>query len=148
MQRWRVSYFLWPSSSWKLTYGAPDSPDAIVSEPSLSILVNKPWGTYEVIKEGRGFLVKYIVIKPGEAISLQRHRHRAEHWIVVVGDGLVTCGNCTFPVSQGGTAFIPSQAVHRMENVGESNLEFVEIQMGSLLSEDDIERIADNYDRL
>ncbi len=108
----------------------------------------RPWGWYDNIDVGEGFKVKRIQVNAGASLSLQRHRHRAEHWIVVNGLAEVTCGDKTFLLRQGESTFIPLGATHRLHNPGGAGLEIVEIQTGSYLGEDDIERLEDIYGRV
>jgi mannose-1-phosphate guanylyltransferase/mannose-6-phosphate isomerase len=107
----------------------------------------RPWGYYEVVAGGPGYQVKRIVVDPGARLSLQSHRHRAEHWIVVQGTADVTVGSDIRPVPTGKSVFIPQGAVHRLGNSGETAVTIIEIQLGSYLGEDDIERYEDDYGR-
>jgi mannose-6-phosphate isomerase len=108
---------------------------------------DRPWGYYLVLLEDAGYKVKQFVVKPGSRLSLQRHRHRAEHWQVVRGEGVVTLGKETVRLSPGGSIDIPLGALHRVESVGEENLVVIEVQRGEYLGEDDIERFEDDYGR-
>ena len=110
--------------------------------------VHRPWGSYDRIDEGAGFQVKHITVKPGASLSLQRHRHRAEHWIVVSGIALVTCDDKQLLLSENQSTYIPVASVHRLTNPGELPLELIEVQSGSYLGEDDIERLDDVYGRI
>ena len=110
-------------------------------------LVHRPWGRYEVLHGGDGFKVKRIVVNPGHRLSLQSHRRRAEHWIVVRGAARVTRGDETFRVVENESTYIPPGTRHRLENPGESPLELVEVQTGRYLGEDDIVRHDDVYGR-
>ena len=107
----------------------------------------RPWGAFEAIDRGPGHQVKRITVKPGAALSLQYHHHRAEHWIVVRGTARVTCGDRSFVLHQNESTFIPMGAVHRLENPGKIPLEIIEVQSGAYLGEDDIVRIEDVYGR-
>ena len=109
--------------------------------------VYRPWGSYEGIDSGHRFQVKRLTITPSEAISLQLHQHRAEHWIVVKGIAKVTRGEEIFMLTENQSTFIPIGMKHRVENVGETPLEIIEVQTGSYLGEDDIVRFEDRYDR-
>jgi mannose-1-phosphate guanylyltransferase/mannose-6-phosphate isomerase len=109
--------------------------------------VHRPWGWYDGIDTGERFQVKRIVVKPGAALSLQMHHHRAEHWIVVRGTARVTKDAETFLVSENQSTFIPLGTRHRLENPGKLPLEMVEVQSGSYLGEDDIVRFEDTYGR-
>ena len=109
--------------------------------------VHRPWGYYESIDMGERFQVKRIVVIPGGMLSLQKHRHRAEHWVVVRGTAEVTIGDQVRAVHENESVFIPIGSVHRMANRGKIPLELIEVQTGSYLGEDDIERIEDIYKR-
>ena len=110
-------------------------------------MVYRPWGYYDSIDKGNGFHVKRILVNPGAKISLQKHEHRAEHWVVVKGIAQVTCGTETFKLIENQSTYIPLGEVHRLENIGSIPLEIIEIQTGDYLAEDDITRIEDEYDR-
>jgi mannose-1-phosphate guanylyltransferase/mannose-6-phosphate isomerase len=109
--------------------------------------VNRPWGAYEGIDAGDGFQVKRITVNPGASLSLQRHRQRAEHWVVVRGKARVVCDEDVLTRTANQSVYIPIGAVHRLENPGEELLEIIEVQTGSYLGEDDIERLEDRYGR-
>jgi mannose-1-phosphate guanylyltransferase/mannose-6-phosphate isomerase len=109
--------------------------------------VNRPWGAYEGLDAGDGFLVKRITVNPGASLSLQRHQHRAEHWIVVRGVADITCENVVQTLEANQSFYIPIGDKHRLSNPGDELLEIIEVQTGELLSEDDIERFDDVYGR-
>ena len=109
--------------------------------------VFRPWGWYDGVDAGERFQVKRIVVKPGAALSLQMHHHRAEHWIVVRGTAQVTRGDTSYLVSENESTFIPLGTRHRLENPGCVPLEMIEVQSGSYLGEDDIVRFEDVYGR-
>lgn len=109
--------------------------------------VYRPWGYYESVDAGAGYQVKRIVVNPGQALSLQRHRRRAEHWIVVAGTARVTCDDKVFDLGANQSTFIPLGAKHRLENPGAAPLQLIEVQSGDYLGEDDIERFEDRYQR-
>lgn len=109
--------------------------------------VARPWGWYDSIDRGERFQVKRIGVKPGASLSLQKHHHRAEHWVVVKGTALVTRGKDTFLVSENESTFIRLGEIHRLHNPGKVELEMIEIQSGSYLGEDDIVRFDDAYGR-
>lgn len=109
--------------------------------------VQRPWGWYDRIDRGERFQVKRIGVKPGASLSLQKHHHRAEHWVVVQGTAEVTRGAETFLLSENQSTFIPIGDLHRLTNPGKVELEIIEIQSGSYLEEDDIVRIVDLYGR-
>jgi mannose-1-phosphate guanylyltransferase/mannose-6-phosphate isomerase len=116
-------------------------------EAEIHTKVYRPWGNYESIDSAERFQVKRITVKPGERLSLQKHHHRAEHWIVVKGTALVTCGEKEFLLSENESTYIPIGEVHRLENPGKIALELIEVQSGTYLGEDDIERFDDKYGR-
>ncbi len=116
-------------------------------EASLHQRVNRPWGDYEGIDVGERFQVKRITVKPGASLSLQKHHHRAEHWIVVTGTAKVTCGETVMILTENQSTYIPLGEVHRLENPGKISLEIIEVQSGSYLGEDDIVRFEDSYGR-
>jgi mannose-1-phosphate guanylyltransferase/mannose-6-phosphate isomerase len=109
--------------------------------------VHRPWGYYESIDMGERFQVKRIVVIPGGILSLQKHRHRSEHWIVVRGTAEVTIGEQVRAVHENESVYIPIGSVHRMANKGKISLELIEVQTGSYFGEDDIERLEDVYKR-
>lgn len=109
--------------------------------------VYRPWGKYDSIDLGDRYQVKRITVKPGARLSLQKHHHRAEHWIVVSGTASVTKGNETFLVTENQSTYIPLGEIHCLENPGKVELELIEIQSGSYLGEDDIVRLEDQYGR-
>jgi len=109
--------------------------------------VARPWGAYTVLLEAPQFKIKRIEVSPGQALSLQRHKRRSEHWVVVQGTARVTCGSETFDVARDESTFVPAGTLHRLENAGESPLVVVEVQLGDYLGEDDIERFDDRYGR-
>ncbi|HEX7018452.1 MAG TPA: mannose-1-phosphate guanylyltransferase/mannose-6-phosphate isomerase [Gemmatimonadaceae bacterium] len=109
--------------------------------------VYRPWGWYEGVDAGDRFQVKRLMVKPGAALSLQMHHHRAEHWVVVKGTARVTRGDEVFMLTENQSTFIPIGARHRLENPGTIPLELVEVQSGSYLGEDDIVRFEDRYNR-
>ncbi|WLQ15475.1 mannose-1-phosphate guanylyltransferase/mannose-6-phosphate isomerase [Hahella aquimaris] len=109
--------------------------------------VHRPWGTYEGIAISDRFQVKRIVVNPGGTLSLQKHHHRAEHWVVVKGTASVTRGDEVMLLSEDQSTYIPLGVVHRLENPGVIPLELIEVQTGSYLGEDDIVRFEDTYGR-
>ena len=109
--------------------------------------VHRPWGTYDTVDAGDRFIVKRIVVKPGETLSLQMHHHRAEHWIVVKGTANVTRGDEVFLLSENESTYISIGQKHRLENPGNIPLEIIEVQSGAYLDEDDIVRFEDVYNR-
>jgi mannose-1-phosphate guanylyltransferase/mannose-6-phosphate isomerase len=109
--------------------------------------VVRPWGSYETISQGPGFQVKHIVVHPGQALSLQLHDQRSEHWVVVRGSAEVTVGETVSVLKENESTFIPVGTKHRLANTGEVPLELIEVQCGEYLGEDDIIRFDDRYGR-
>jgi mannose-1-phosphate guanylyltransferase/mannose-6-phosphate isomerase len=109
--------------------------------------VHRPWGSYQSVDDGERHQVKRIIVKPGQRLSLQKHYHRSEHWIVVRGAARVTVNDLVKTVHENESIYIPMGAVHRLENPGKITLELIEVQTGSYLGEDDIIRIEDDYRR-
>lgn len=116
-------------------------------EINAHLTVRRPWGSYTRLREMEGFQVKRIVVKPGAILSLQKHYHRSEHWVVVKGTGRITNGDDVFELTHSGHTYIPAGTVHRLENPGSVDLEIIEIQLGEYLGEDDIVRLEDRYGR-
>ncbi|WP_085813655.1 phosphomannose isomerase type II C-terminal cupin domain [Geoanaerobacter pelophilus] len=108
----------------------------------------RPWGTYTVLDENSGYKIKRIEVLPGQRLSLQKHHHRSEHWIVVSGTAKVTCGDSVRIVNINESTFIPIGASHRLENPGVIPLIIIEVQSGEYLGEDDIVRFQDDYQRV
>jgi len=117
------------------------------SQAVLHREVHRPWGSYDSVDNGGRHQVKRIKVKPGAALSLQMHHHRAEHWIVVSGTAKVTRGDETLLLSENESTYIPLGVKHRLENPGKVPLELIEVQSGSYLGEDDIVRFEDVYGR-
>ncbi len=109
--------------------------------------VHRPWGTYTVLEEGEGFKIKRIVVRPGASLSLQRHRYRSEHWVVVSGEVIVTNDGREIFIAKNESAYISAGAPHRLSNPGDADCVMIEVQVGSYVGEDDIERIEDVYGR-
>ena len=118
------------------------------SEQNLHRQVHRPWGWYDSIDSGSRFQVKRIMVKPGASLSLQKHHHRAEHWIVVTGTAEVTNGDQVLLLTENQSTYIPVGQVHRLANPGKVPLEIIEVQSGSYLGEDDIVRFEDTYGRV
>jgi mannose-6-phosphate isomerase len=108
---------------------------------------DRPWGYYEVVDADTSFQVKRICVRPGQRLSYQRHEHRSEHWYVVSGVGLVTLDGAERSVLPGDTVDIPIGAAHRAANPGAHDFVFIEVQRGAYFGEDDIVRLADDYER-
>jgi mannose-1-phosphate guanylyltransferase/mannose-6-phosphate isomerase len=117
------------------------------SEPDQHIVGYRPWGNYRTVDAGDRFQVKRITVKPGGQLSLQKHYHRAEHWVVVHGTALVQRGEDRMLVRENESVYIPIGTEHRLENPGKVPLQLIEVQSGAYLGEDDIVRLADNYGR-
>ena len=109
--------------------------------------VEKPWGSYETIYSDENTQVKIIVISPNQRPSYQYHFKRTETWVVVKGVGTLTLDDVVSLVKKGDVLFIPKEAKHRIQNTGNENLIFVEVQMGEYFGEDDIVRVSDDYSR-
>jgi mannose-6-phosphate isomerase-like protein (cupin superfamily) len=107
----------------------------------------RPWGDWTVLDAGPGYAVKRIRVRPEGVLSLQRHRHRAEQWIIVAGTARVTRGDATFDLTPGQATRIGLGEVHSIANPGADEMVFIEVQTGEVLSEDDIERLQDRYGR-
>ena len=121
--------------------------DEARSEYQIHRRVSRPWGSYEGLCEDTRFQVKRIIVKPGAALSLQMHHHRAEHWVVVKGTARVTRGEEILLLSENESTYIPIGTKHRLENPGKVDLEIIEVQSGTYLGEDDIVRYDDVYGR-
>lgn len=117
------------------------------SEHDLHRVVRRPWGSYDSLESGDRFQVKRIVVKPGAALSLQMHHHRAEHWIVVKGVAEVTCDDKVFLLAENQSTYLPLGSRHRLRNPGKLPVELIEVQSGAYLGEDDIVRFDDVYGR-
>jgi mannose-1-phosphate guanylyltransferase/mannose-6-phosphate isomerase len=117
------------------------------SEPALHREVFRPWGSYDSIDAGPRFQVKRLTVKPGAKLSLQKHAHRAEHWVVVKGKARITRDQEVFDLGENESTYIPIGAVHRIENPGTEPVQIIEVQSGGYLGEDDIVRLDDTYGR-
>ena len=109
--------------------------------------VHRPWGTYTVLEEGKGFKIKRIEVKPGASLSLQMHRHRSEHWVVVEGSAKVVNGEGEMLLDMNESTYIPAGQKHRLANPGDVSCVMIEVQSGSYVGEDDIVRFEDSYGR-
>ena len=116
--------------------------------PNIHVTAHRPWGTYTILDESNGYKVKRIVVKPGKRLSLQKHYHRSEHWIVVSGAAVVTRGTEEYSVRANESTYIPMGEVHRLENVGKIALVMIEAQVGEYVGEDDIVRLEDDFKRI
>ncbi|MBR9701861.1 adenylyltransferase/cytidyltransferase family protein [Candidatus Pacearchaeota archaeon] len=115
---------------------------------SRATKVERAWGSYTVLEEGPSYKIKIIEVKSGNRLSLQKHMHRSEHWIVVSGTAEVTNGNEEIIVNVNESTYIPKNTLHRLENPGKIPLQIIEVQNGEYLEEDDIERFDDDYGRV
>ena len=107
----------------------------------------RPWGRWTVLATGNGYAVKEIEVNPGEILSLQSHDHRDEHWVILAGTACVTIDGQETIHKANGTAYIPVGAKHRIANIGDDQMRFIEVQTGAILTEDDIHRYEDRYGR-
>lgn len=117
-----------------------------VPEPPPGLRCLRPWGWYEVLAVGEGYQVKRLHLEPNQRFSLQRHQQRSEQWLVLAGQGVVQLGEDSLTVQLGQLLAVPVACVHRA-SAGPEGLEILEVQRGSVLREDDIERLEDDYGR-
>ena len=110
--------------------------------------MKRPWGSFENLEEGEFYKVKKLVVWPGKRLSLQRHKYRSEHWVIVKGKAKVIIEDKEFTLERGKHVFINVGELHRLENPGKDVLEVIEVQIGSYLGEEDIERLADDCGRV
>ena len=120
---------------------------AAADRPAPGPFHQRPWGGYQVLEEGAEYKVKRLVVEPGHRLSLQRHRHRAEYWVVVAGTPRVVVGRRTRRLRPRGTVTVPRGAWHRIANPGPTATVIIEVQQGAYLGEDDIIRREDDYGR-
>ena len=114
----------------------------------MNSIIQKPWGTYQILEKQKNYLIKIIIVQPGEKLSLQSHEHRSEHWTIVEGVANITINDSKKILNSNESIFIPVKAKHRIENNQNNVLKIIEIQYGSNLSEDDIIRYEDIYNRV
>ena len=114
----------------------------------MKSIVNKPWGSYQIIDQGKNFVVKNIVVKPNCKLSLQRHEHRSEHWIIVEGRAEVNINGNIATLETNQSTYIPSKTKHRLANNHDKNLIIIEVWYGEILNEEDITRYEDIYNRV
>ncbi len=119
-----------------------------IAKKSKSDFVERFWGGYICIENGDGYQVKRLTLKPGKRISLQKHLHRSEHWIVVSGVAKVTLGDERIILRKNESTYVAVGVVHRLENIGKIPLEIIEVQNGEYLGEDDCERLEDDFGRV
>ena len=115
--------------------------------PDAHTTGHRPWGTYTILDENNGYKIKRIEVKPGKRLSLQKHYHRNEHWVVLSGSATVTVGEKTFAVNPNESTYIKAGEIHRLENRGKLPLVIIEVQVGEYTGEDDIVRLEDDYKR-
>lgn len=113
----------------------------------MNNVIYRPWGSYECIEQKKGYKVKKIIVNSMKRLSLQKHLHRSEHWVVVIGEALVTKGSETFILKENQSTYIPLGVTHRLENQTDKPLELIEVQTGELLDEAGTIRIEDDFDR-
>ncbi len=118
------------------------------SEVDVHQKIHRPWGWFDTIEEGPNFKVKRIQVKPQASLSLQKHQHRSEHWVVIKGEATITCEGKTSILNVNESTFIPQDKLHRLSNFTDDVLEIIEVQSGSYVGEDDIERVSDTYGRV
>lgn len=118
-----------------------------IFQNNINTKIKRPWGSYTVLSEGNGFKVKLVEVSPKKRLSLQRHKHRSEHWVVVEGNAKVGRGKTTYYLIANESIYIPKMEIHRLENQGRSSLKIIEVQCGKILNENDIERLRDDFGR-
>ncbi|MGA2516615.1 MAG: mannose-1-phosphate guanylyltransferase/mannose-6-phosphate isomerase [Thermodesulfobacteriota bacterium] len=116
-------------------------------EASEHVTTYRPWGSYTILQQGPRYKIKHVVVNPGEKLSLQKHSHRSEHWVVVKGTAKIVIGDKEIFVHENESAYVPQSTLHRLENEGKIPVEIIEVQNGEYLEEDDIERFSDDYGR-
>ena len=114
----------------------------------MSEIATRPWGRYEVLDEQETHKIKRIGVNPGQQLSYQRHKFRAEHWFFITGQGLAIVEGHEISVTSGSTVDIAIQQLHRIRNTGNVELIFIEVQTGTYFGEDDIERVEDDFGRV
>ena len=114
----------------------------------MKSVIEKPWGSYQVLEEGSNYTVKKIIVNSGGQLSLQSHQHRSEHWIIAKGEAVVTINDEIKIFKENETLFIPKRSKHRLVNKAETKLIIIELWYGDILDENDIERFEDIYERI
>jgi mannose-1-phosphate guanylyltransferase len=114
---------------------------------NIHLTAHRPWGTYTILEDTPGYKIKRIMVKPGKRLSLQKHLHRNEHWIVVSGTATVTVGEKTFSIHPNESTYIKAGELHRLANLGKIPLTIIEAQVGEYTGEDDIVRYEDDFNR-
>ncbi|MBX2862180.1 MAG: phosphomannose isomerase type II C-terminal cupin domain [Leptolyngbyaceae cyanobacterium MAG.088] len=126
----------------------PENKETVTTAKETSPMFDtRPWGSFTVLEEGKGYKIKRIEVKPGHRLSLQMHHHRSEHWIVVSGTAKVVCGDKEILLCTNQSTYVPACTAHRLENSGVIPLILIEVQNGEYLGEDDIIRYQDDYAR-
>lgn len=120
----------------------------ITTEEYLRLTDHRPWGSFTILADEPDHKVKRLLVKPGQRLSLQRHKHRREHWLVVSGTAMVTRNDEMFELQPGDSIDIALGDIHRVQNDGKEDMVFIEVQLGDYFGEDDIERFEDDYGRL
>jgi len=118
-----------------------------LSENDHSRFDRRPWGSYTVLEEGLNSKVKRIEVLPGKRLSYQKHSKRSEHWFLIQGTGRITLNDEDLTLGAGRSIDVPVGAAHRIENIGDDVLAFIEVQLGPYLGEDDIVRLQDDFGR-
>lgn len=128
---------------------SPSEANSPIASPNFGAPATelRPWGSFTVLEEAKGYKIKRIEVKPGHRLSLQMHHHRSEHWIVVSGTARVICADQEILLSQNQSTYVPPCTQHRLENPGVLPLVLIEVQNGEYLGEDDIVRFQDDYAR-
>ena len=114
----------------------------------MKSIVEKPWGSYQVLDEGTNYTVKKIIVNSGEKLSLQSHLYRSEYWIIAQGEAVVIMNDETQKLKDNATIFIPRKSKHRLANESFKKLIIIELWYGNILDENDIERFEDIYERI
>jgi len=122
--------------------------ELITRQEFVQLTEHRPWGSFTILADESDHKVKRIEVKPGQRLSLQRHKYRQEHWLVVKGEAVVTLDDNLITLGPGEAVDIARGQVHRVENKGKELLVFIEVQLGDYFGEDDIERLEDDYGRL
>lgn len=116
-------------------------------EASEHVTTYRPWGSYTILEQGPRYKIKRVVVNPGEKLSLQKHSHRSEHWVVVKGTAKVSIADQQVSIHENESAYVPKSTLHRLENAGKIPVKIIEVQNGKYIEEDDIERFSDDYGR-
>jgi mannose-6-phosphate isomerase-like protein (cupin superfamily) len=109
---------------------------------------DRPWGSYTILNQGKGYKIKIVEVVPHKRLSLQKHKHRSEHWVVVEGEAKVILGEKAFSLKENESTYIPKEGLHRLENPLEKPLRIIEVQCGGYVEEDDIQRFDDDHGRV